>query len=115
MEPTYHYVHTLNMVYNGRREMSLVSLCLPLRIHKKSSHCRYFFPAISVLKITLHGQAQIESMAAVSHHEKVYTLQLKNLQKVYTLLNCRYKPAVINHTEWNVTIVKDVTASLAQI
>ena len=38
-------------------------------------------------------------MAAVSHHEKVYTLPLKNHQKVYSLQNCRYKPAAINHIE----------------
>ena len=51
-------------------------------------------------------------MAAVSHLQKVYTLPLKNPQKVKSAPNCRYKPAVINHNACMATTALTVISSI---
>ena len=53
-------------------------------------------------------KVKLSAWLAVSHHEKVFTLPLKNHQKIYSLPNCRYKPAAINHIECNQSHRKDI-------
>ena len=68
------------MVYNGRRKMSLVPACHKLPGKSLVPALDFFLPSqfSPIPSVILYSN----SGTAVSHLQKVYTLSLKNLQKV---------------------------------